>query len=256
MRMQGKRAVVTAGASGMGRAGARLFAQNGASVAVVDVNAEATAEVVAGIEAEGGKATGIVADLSRPEECRRIIAEAAEALGGIDALWSHAGTPGPTEVEGIDLEQYDFSVALNLTSALVCAGEVAPHMRAAGGGAILFTSSVGGLVGSMMSPVYSAVKFGIVGFTQSLAQRFAADRIRVNAVCPGPVETPMLPFFMNRNVDEAGKEANLARIMAAVPLGRLAQPEEIAHAALWLLSDDASYVTGVALPVDGGYVAR
>lgn len=256
MRMQGKRAVVTAGASGMGRAGARLFAQNGASVAVVDVNAEATAEVVAGIEAEGGKATGIVADLSRPEECRRIIAEAAEALGGIDTLWSHAGTPGPTEVEGIDLEQYGFSVALNLTSALVCAGEVAPHMRAAGGGAILFTSSVGGLVGSMMSPVYSAVKFGIVGFTQSLAQRFAADRIRVNAVCPGPVETPMLPFFMNRNVDEAGKEANLARIMAAVPLGRLAQPEEIAHAALWLLSDDASYVTGVALPVDGGYVAR
>ncbi len=256
MRMQGKRAIVTAGASGMGRAGCILFAQQGATVAVVDVHAERTAAAVAEVTAAGGRAQGFVADLSRPEECRRVIAEAAAWLGGIDVLWAHAGSPGPVAVEGIDIGEFNAAVALNLTSALVCAGEAAPHMRQAGGGAVLFTSSVAGLVGSTFSPVYSALKFGLVGFTQSLAQRFAADRIRVNAVCPGPVDTPMLPAFMGRNVDAAGQAANQARIVAAVPLGRLAQPEEIAHAALWLLSDDASYVTGVALPVDGGYVAR
>lgn len=256
MRMQGKRAIVTAGASGMGRAGCILFAQQGATVAVVDINAERIEAVVAEVLGAGGKARGFVADLSKPEQCRRVIAEAVEWMGGVDVLWAHAGSPGPVAVEGIDMQEFDFAVALNLSSALICAGEVAPRMRQAGGGSVLFTSSVAGLVGSTLSPVYSALKFGLVGFTQSLAQRFAVDRIRVNAVCPGPVDTPMLPAFMGRNVDEAGQQANQARIVAAVPLGRLAQPEEVAHAALWLLSDDASYVTGVALPVDGGYVAR
>ncbi|MFT3721676.1 SDR family NAD(P)-dependent oxidoreductase [Pseudorhodoferax sp.] len=256
MRMQGKRAIVTAGASGMGRAGCMLFAQQGATVAVVDISAERTAAVVGEVTGAGGRAKGFVADLSKPGECRRVMAEAAAWMEGVDVLWAHAGSPGPVAVEGIDIQDFDAAVALNLTSALVCAGEAAPHMRTAGGGAMLFTSSVAGLVGSTFSPVYSALKFGLVGFTQSLAQRFAADGIRVNAVCPGPVDTPMLPAFMGRNVDEAGQAANQARIVAAVPLGRLAQPHEIAHAALWLLSDDASYVTGVALPVDGGYVAR
>lgn len=255
-RMQGKRAVITAAASGMGRAGSLLFAQQGASVAIVDIDAARMSAVVEEVIAAGGCAKGFAADLSRPEEARRVIAESAAWMGGIDVLWAHAGSPGPVAVEGIDIGEFDSAVALNLTCALVCAGEAAGHMRQAGGGAMLFTSSVAGLVGSTFSPVYSALKFGLVGFTQSLAQRFAADRIRVNAVCPGPVDTPMLPAFMGRDVDAAGKAANQARIVAAVPLGRLAQPEEVAHAALWLLSDDASYVTGVALPVDGGYVAR
>ncbi|MDR5654856.1 SDR family NAD(P)-dependent oxidoreductase [Ruixingdingia sedimenti] len=254
--MKGKLAIVTAAASGMGRAGCVLFAEQGATVAVVDIDAARTQAVVDEITAAGGKAKGFVADLSKAEECTRVIDEAAAWLGGLDVLWAHAGTPGPSQYEGMDMGEYDFALDLNLTSAVACSAAAGPHIRKRGGGAILFTSSVGGLVGSMMSPVYSMAKFGIVGLTMSLAQRYAPDGIRVNAVCPGPVETAMLPHFFGRKGDEDKMEENRKRLMAVVPLGRTAQPVEIAHAAMWLLSDDASYVTGVALPVDGGYVCR
>ncbi|WP_026155452.1 SDR family NAD(P)-dependent oxidoreductase [Paracoccus sp. N5] len=256
MRLQDKRVVVTAAASGMGRAGCLLFAQEGATVAVVDIDPARTEQVVAEVIAQGGKARGFVADLSSAEACKHVIAECAEWLGGIDLLWAHAGSPGPSAVEGVDIAAFDFAVALNLTSALICAGEVADHMRRAGGGAILFTASVAGLRGSPLSPVYSALKFGVVGFTKSLARRYARDGIRVNVVCPGAVDTPMLPAFLDRDGnDDELRAANQARLVANVPMGRVARPEEIAHAALWLLSDDASFVNGVALPVDGGYAA-
>ena len=135
-------------------------------------------------------------------------------------------------------------------------GAAIPHMRSRGGGSVVFTASVSGLVGSMFSPIYSAAKFAVVGLTKSFALAFAKDGVRVNVVCPGLAETPMKSGFTSRSGNPVEAEANEARLLANVPMGRLCRAEEAAQAALWLASDDASFVTGVALPVDGGFTAR
>jgi NAD(P)-dependent dehydrogenase (short-subunit alcohol dehydrogenase family) len=256
MRLGGKLAVITAAASGMGRAGAELFLREGAKVAAIDINADALADLANSMKGKGAPIETIQADLSKPEEVRRSINDAAGKLGGIDILWAHAGTPGPGGIENIDLPQYEKAMSLNVTSATLAAGEVIGHMRKRGGGSIVFTSSVSGLVGSMFSPIYSAAKFAVVGLTKSLAIRFAADRVRVNVVCPGLADTPMKIGFTGRSGDAAEAAANEARLLATVPMGRLCKAEEAAQAVLWLASDDASFVTGVALPVDGGFTAR
>ncbi|SMH37233.1 SDR family NAD(P)-dependent oxidoreductase [Azospirillum agricola] len=253
MRLKGKLAVITAAASGMGKAGVELFVREGATVAAVDINEGALNDLAATL---GSAVIPVVADLSTVDGVKASIAAAAERLGGIDVMWAHAGIPGPASVEDMDLDQYHLAIALNLTSAVVAAGEVARHMRARGGGSLIFTASVSGLVGSMFSPVYSAAKFGVVGLTKSLAQRFAPDGIRVNVVCPGPIDTPMLPGFVARGDDTAQAAENERKLLGAVPLGRVGKPSEVAHAGLWLASDDSSYVTGVALPVDGGFLSR
>ena len=246
MRLQGKLTVITAAASGMGRAGVELFAREGASVAAVDINADALNAIVKNTSGKGGKVVPIVSDLSTTDGARASVNAAAAALGGIDVMWAHAGTPGPAAVEGLDLVEYEKAMALNVTSAVLAAGEVVQHMRRRGGGSLIFTASVSGLVGSMFSPVYSAGKFAIVGLTKSLAQRFAADRVRVNVICPGPIDTPMLPGFLGRSDDKAKLAENEKKLLSAVPLGRVGRPEEVAHAALWLASDDASRVGGSA----------
>jgi NAD(P)-dependent dehydrogenase (short-subunit alcohol dehydrogenase family) len=256
MRLANKLAVVTAAASGMGRAGVELFAREGARVVAIDVNADALARLSTDMKASGHEIGTIQADLSRPDEARRSVNDAAALLGGMDVLWAHAGTPGPAGVEDLDLAAYEMAMALNVTSATLAAGEVIKHMRKRGGGSLVFTASVSGLVGSMFSPVYSAGKFAVVGLTKSLAQRFAADGVRVNVVCPGLADTPMKTGFTGRSGDPAEAAANQARLLASVPMGRLCKAEEVAHAVLWLASDDASFVTGVALPVDGGFTAR
>ncbi len=256
MRLADKLAVITAAASGMGRAGVELFLREGARVAAVDVNAEGLARLAADMKANGHEVVTITADLSRPEQMRSSINDAAAALGGIDILWAHAGIPGPGGIENLDLAAYDQALALNVTSATLAAGEVIGHMRQRGAGSIVFTASVSGLVGSMFSPIYSAAKFAVVGLTKSLALRFAADNVRVNVVCPGLADTPMKVGFTGRSGDPAEAAANEARMMTLVPMGRPCRAEEAAHAVLWLASDDASFVTGVALPVDGGFTAR
>lgn len=256
MRLDNKLAVVTAAASGMGRAGVELFLREGARVAAIDVNAAALAKLAEDMKARGHTVDTVVADLSQPEQMRSSINEAAARLGGIDILWAHAGIPGPGGIENLDLAEYDRAINLNVTSAALAAGEVVGHMRQRGGGSLIFTASVSGLVGSMFSPVYSACKFAVVGLTKSLAQRFAADNVRVNVVCPGLADTPMAIGFTGRSGDPAEAAANEKKLLANVPLGRLCKPEEAAHAVLWLASDDASFVTGVALPVDGGFTAR
>ncbi len=256
MRLANKLAVVTAAASGMGRAGVDLFLREGARVAAVDVNAEGLAVLAADMKAKGHDIVTIVADLSKPAQMRSSINDAAAALGGIDILWAHAGIPGPGGIEDLDLPAYDQAIALNVTSAALAAGEVIGHMRKRGAGSIIFTASVSGLVGSMFSPVYSAAKFAVVGLTKSLALRFAPDNVRVNVVCPGLADTPMKMGFTGRSGDPAEAAANEAKMMTLVPMGRPCKAEEAAHAVLWLASDDASFVTGVALPVDGGFTAR
>lgn len=254
MRLNNKLAIVTAAASGMGRAGVERFVREGARVAAVDISADALDALVA--EFGRDSVIPIVADLSTPEGARSSIDQAVAALGGADILWAHAGMPGPASVENLDLAAYDKAMALNVTSATLAAGQVARHMRARGGGAIIFTSSISGLVGSMMSPIYSAAKWAVVGLTKSLALALAGDNIRVNVVCPGLADTPMKVGFTGRTGDPAEAAANEARIVSAVPMGRLVKPGEVADAVLWLASDEASFVTGVALPVDGGFTAR
>ena len=260
MRLAGKIGIVTAAASGMGRAGALRFAREGAQVAVVDVNAEGVQRVVGEIAAAGGIAHGIAADLTKDEDSRRIVWDTVSRFKGLDFVWNHVGHPGPAAIEGIDMGAFDLAVALNLRTVLITTEAAIPEMRARGGGSFLFTGSTSGLVGSGYSPVYSMVKFGVVGFVKSLALRLAPDKIRVNAVCPGPTDTPMLRVFVARpdQKSTAGmdpEELVRKRAHGSVPLGRTGRPEEIANAALFLLSEEASFITGVALPVDGGVTA-
>ena len=186
--------------------------------------------------------------------------ETARTFGGLDFVWNHVGHPGPAAVEGIDLGAFDLAVELNLRTVLITTEAAIPAIRARGGGSLLFTASTSGLVGSGFSPVYSMCKFGVVGFVKSLALRLASEKIRVNAVCPGPIDTPMLRVFVARpdqksTAGQDPEELVRKRAHGSVPLGRTGRPEEIANAALFLLSDEASFVTGVALPVDGGVTA-
>ncbi|NYT63832.1 SDR family oxidoreductase [Alcaligenaceae bacterium] len=256
MRLANKLAVITAAASGMGRAGVELFAREGAQVVAVDVNQEALGVLVNDMSAKGFSIKTVVADLSTIEGAKNSINQAAELMGGIDILWAHAGTPGPEGVENLDLQGYQKSIALNVDSAVISAGEVIKHMRQRGGGSLVFTASISGIVGSRFSPTYSAAKFAVVGLAKSLAQTFAPDNVRVNVVCPGLTDTPMAIQFTSRKGDKAEAEANEKALLSAVPLGRLCQPQEVAHAALWLASDDSSFVTGVELPIDGGFTCR
>ncbi len=261
MRLTNKIGLVTAAGSGMGRAGTIRFAREGAAVGVVDLDQAAVNAVVAEIEAAGGQALGITCDLRDDNNARRIVKETANKFGGLDFVWNHVGHPGPAAIEGIDMADYELAMDLNVRSVLVTTEAALPELRArgGGGGSILFTASVSGLKGSPYSPVYAAAKFGVVGMVRSMAGRYATDKIRVNAVCPGITDTPMGRVFVARHDQQstqgADKEAILATVSASTPMGRAATPTDVANAALFLLSDEAEYVSGVALPVDGGWIA-
>jgi len=255
-RLKGKRAIVTGAASGIGRAGALLFASEGASVVAVDRDRQGLDALVAEIGAAGGHVHALAADLTQAEQTQGMVHDAAQWLGGLDVFWGNAGMNGPTEFEQPDLDLYDTTVALNLTSTVLACAAAAPLMRTNAGGSIVLTASTSGLVGSIQSPVYSVTKFGVIGLAKSLALKYGAENIRVNAVCPGPIETPLLlEAFANRKGLTHGGSFK-EQMMASVPMSRVGRPSEIAEAALWLASDASSYVTGVALPVDGGLTAR
>jgi NAD(P)-dependent dehydrogenase (short-subunit alcohol dehydrogenase family) len=256
MRLQDKKALITAAASGMGAAGVQLFAREGAKVAALDRDQAALQKVVDEAIAAGGEARGFLVDLLDRQATIDTLREAVEWLGGIDILWNHAGLPAPMDMENFDFAEYERSANLNLTAAVTVSSAILPHMVAAGGGSIIFTSSVSGLVGSAQSPLYSALKAGVVGLTKGIAVRYAAQNIRVNALCPGPVSTPMLHNDFLTGDARFSKEEGLNRILANVPMGRMGEAIEIAQAALWLASDESSFVTGVALPIDGGLTAR
>ena len=259
MRLANKIGLVTAAASGMGRAGAIRFAAEGAAVGVVDINAHGVDEVVTTIRKAGGKAIGLVGDLRKDDFSRDIVKETVKAFGGLDFAWCHAGHPGPAEIEHVDMELWDIAVDLNLRTALTTTAAAIPEMRKRGKGSLLYTSSTSGLRGSPHSPVYSAMKFGIIGFMRSLSGRYAKEQIRANVICPGGVDTPMLRPFLARPDDKAkaGRDMNdlLADRAKRAPMGRTSDPAEIANMALFLVSDEASYVSGTAIPVDGAMVA-
>jgi NAD(P)-dependent dehydrogenase (short-subunit alcohol dehydrogenase family) len=257
MDMKNKIALVTAGASGAGRAGAFILAREGAAVAVVDQNEAGVKAVADEIRKGGGRALALAGDLRDDGFSREIVAATVKEFGRLDSLWNHLGTPGPSVID--DLDGWDFSIDLNLRSQLITTHASLGHMTAQKSGSILFTASTSGLTGSPWSPTYSAAKAGVIGLARSLAKRHAKDGIRVNAICPGAIDTPMLRVFVNRpdqpGHNEADPEALIKAAVTRNPMGRAARPEEIAEAAVFLLSDKASFVTGIAMPVDGGTLA-
>lgn len=256
MELDGWKILITGAGSGIGRAGAELFAREGAHVAVMDSDLSRAAEAADAIVARGGHALAIGGDLAETGVSEHVVAEAAAALGGLDTLWCNAGIMGPTEIEDIDPDRYEAAVAINMTSPILSCAAALPHLRRSRHGTIVITASTSGLVGAMSGAVYTATKFAVVGYVKSLAQRVAPEAIRVNAVCPGPVLTPLMQRMLDGGSSSMTGDEYRARVLAGVPLNRFAQPEEIAEAALWLASPRSSFVTGIALPVDGGYTCR
>ena len=259
MRLEGKIGIVTAAASGMGRAGALRFAREGAAIGVVDIDQAGVDAVVGQITGSGGRALGLVGDLREDEFAGGIVRRTANAFGGLDFVWNHVGHPGPASIEGIEMADFEIAIDLNLRTVLVTTEAAIPEIRVRGGGSLLYTASTSGIQGSAFSPVYSMAKFGVVGFVRSLAKRLAPEKIRVNAICPGPIDTPMLRVFVARPDQQRtvgqDKEALVAQRGRQNPMGRTGKPEEIANAALFLISDEASFVSGAALPVDGAATA-
>lgn len=256
MRLANKIGIVTAAGSGMGRSGAHRFAKEGACVAVVDRDHDAANAVAAEIGNANGRAIALVGDLTDDGFCAEIVEKTASEYGGLDFIWNHVGHPGPSAVEGIDMKDYELAMDLNMRSVLVTTVASIPHLRARGGGSLLYTSSVAGIQGSQFSPVYSAAKFAVVGFVRAMAKRYAKEGVRVNAICPGTVNTPMLRTFLARPDSQVSPDQDVEDLVrqrgGANPIGRAADPDEIASAALFFVSEDSSFVTGAVLPVDGG----
>jgi NAD(P)-dependent dehydrogenase (short-subunit alcohol dehydrogenase family) len=251
MSMQDRVALVTGGSAGIGRATALAFARKGARVVIADVLADQGEQVVKEIEAAGGDAFFVATDVADASQVARMVEETVGRFGRLDCAFNNAGiegTPAPT-VE-CATENWDRTIAVNLTGVWRCMQAEIPHMLAAGRGAIVNNSSVAGLVGFAGIPAYVASKHGVVGLTKTAALEYATQGIRVNAVCPGVIATEMITRFTHSDPDA------LAELTSTEPVGRLGTPDEIADAVVWLCSDEASFVTGQALAVDGGFVAR
>lgn len=250
-----KVALVTGGGSGIGRASAATFAREGASVVVADVDVEGGEETVRRIAAGGGSATFIAADISDPSQVATLVERGVETYGRLDCALNNAGVQGDLDktVE-CSQENWDRTLAINLTGVWLCMKHEIPRMLEAGGGAIVNTASNFGLVGSIGMPAYSASKHGVVGLTKTAALEYAKSGIRVNAVCPGPVQTPLVEKILRAQPDQADKI--IASIRTREPVGRFGKPEEIAEAVVWLCSDAAAFVTGIAMSVDGGFVTQ
>jgi NAD(P)-dependent dehydrogenase (short-subunit alcohol dehydrogenase family) len=248
-RLAGKRAVVTGAASGIGRAIAARFAQEGARAVVLDVDGPALADLEAGLDGVEGHATVDVTDGAAVTEAIRA---AADVLGGLDVVVNNAGIPMVGTVRDLTDDAWDRALDVDLKSVFLVSRAAWPHLEAAGGGVIVNTASIAGLVGTPGQAAYATAKAGVVMLTKSMALDGAAAGIRVNAVCPGFVATPMLERWLAGQEDPAQARA---AVEAMHPLGRLGEPRDIADAFVYLASDEARWVTGTTLSVDGGFGA-
>lgn len=252
MKLQGKVAIITGAASGIGRASAIAFAREGASVVIADKNAEAGQKTAAEIRAEGLSAVSISVDVASEASIERMIAETVTHYGRIDILFNNAGVVMVKPLESMTEQEWDRVMAINVKGAFLAIKHAVPHIRKAGGGAILNTGSIGSFTGQLGTPVYSASKGAIALLTKALALDYGRDRIRVNCICPGITDTPMLREHMGNG--EAGEAAIRTRL-ARVPTGEILTPEDIARAALYLVSDDSRGITGILHVIDGGLIA-
>lgn len=247
----GKVAIITGAGSGIGRASALAFAREGAKVVVADMVIEGGEETVSLIKQSGGEALFVKTDVSKATEVEALVQRAVAAYGRLDCAYNNAGIEGAgaTTAEYPE-EMWDRVLAINLTGVWLCLKYEIAQMLKQGGGAIVNTASTAGLVGYPRGSAYVASKHGVVGLTKTAALEYAKAGIRVNAVCPGAIDTPM----MGRITDHRPQRA--ARMAAAEPVGRMGNPTEIAEAVVWLCSDAASFVTGHAMAVDGGMTAQ
>jgi NAD(P)-dependent dehydrogenase (short-subunit alcohol dehydrogenase family) len=246
----GKAVLVTGGAGGIGRAAALAFARAGARVAVSDVNAAGGEETIGLITQAGGEAIFVKADVSREAEVEALVAKTVAAFGRLDCAFNNAGIEEESKpLADCDEALFDRIMAVNVKGAWLCMKHEIRQMLKQGGGAIVNTASVAGLVGAPLQPVYAASKHAVVGMTRTAAAEYGKAGIRINSVCPGVIRTPMLERALER---EPRREKNIVKVH---PIGRIGEADEIAGAVLWLGSEAASFVTGHQLAVDGGLTA-
>ncbi len=245
--MQGKTAIITGGGSGFGRETALLLAEQGVNLTIVDVSKENGEGTVQLCEAKGAAAIFVQADVSKVEDVKRYVAETVERFGKIDLFFNNAGISGSgvRTLECSD-EEFEQIVDVNLKGAFYGLKYVGNEMLKTGGGAIVNTASLGGVVGMPTLGAYSATKHGVIGLTKTIAGEYGRDHIRINAIAPGTNETPMVKAFPEEAIEAMAE---------AIPMGRLGQPHEVAEVVAFLLSDQASYIHGAVISIDGGSAA-
>lgn len=251
MRLKDKVALITGAGSGIGRETALLFAQEGASVVVVDINDEGGHETVRLVKGQGGQATYVHADVSKAADCEKMVGVAEETYGRLNVLFNNAGISHINDDDAIATDEavWDLTMAINLKGVFLGCKYGIPALRRAGGGSIINTASFVALLGAATPQIaYTASKGGVLSMTRELAVIHARENIRVNALCPGPLQTELLMKYLDT-------EAKRQRRLVHIPMGRFGQAKEIAQAALYLASDESSFVTGTAFTVDGGITA-
>lgn len=254
MRLENKVAIVTGAGSGIGRATAILFAKEGAKVVVAEINREPGQGTAEQIKKTGGDATFLQVDVSRSADIEKMVQTAVSTYGKLDIIVNNAGAAGDVWDKTTE-EDWHRLIDINLTSVFLGCRYAIPEMKKQGGGCIVNIASIAGIIGVPTLVAYCATKGGVVLLSKSLAKMLGRDNIRVNCICPGPTETGLtLAFLGHPATAEEEREKRMARL-ASIPLGRWAQPEEIASTILFLVSDEASFVTGVTFPVDGGCTA-
>lgn len=250
--LEDKVILITGGGSGIGAATAEICAREGARLAVADFNETNGQKVADSINVGGGNAIFVRSDVSQEADVEAMVAETIRSLGSLDGAFNNAGIGGSLDgLTEMSADNWERVLAVNLTGVWLCMKHEIPRMTEAGGGSIVNTASIAGLVGTQLSIAYSASKFGVVGMTRSAAKGYGLQGVRVNAVCPGVIETPLAteqsPLFDDPELREV--------VTARHALGRYGQPGEVGEMVAWLLSDAASFVSGAAMPVDAGYVA-
>jgi NAD(P)-dependent dehydrogenase (short-subunit alcohol dehydrogenase family) len=251
MNLNGKVVLVTGGASGIGRASAVAFARRGAKVAIADIDGRGGEETLGMIHQAGGEAFFAGCDVSTVSDVKAVVDRTVAKYGRLDCAANIAAIEGsPKRIDQVPDEEFDRIIQINLRGVWLCMKyEIIQMLTQGSGGAIVNLASAAGLVGSVRSPAYGASKHGVVGLTKSVALQLAKEKIRINAVCPGGIMTPMTERIATAS---GGTQAQLG---ANHPIGRMGLPEEIAATVLWLCSDEASFITGTAVPVDGGITA-
>lgn len=247
MRFKEKSVIVTGGASGIGRAIAEQFAQEGATVVVADINRESTQDTVEAISARGGRALPVNVDVSDPKSVQEMVDTTVDANGGLDVIVNSAAVPSVSKIIDISFETWNKVLNINLTGTFLCAQAAARCMVDAGGGRIINLASVNGQRAITGRGAYTAAKGGIIMLTRIMAAELGPENITVNAIAPGPVDTPMVKEMHTASTREAWYRA--------LPIKRYAKPQEVAYATLFLASDGARYITGHVLNVDGGFDA-
>ena len=250
-RLDGKVALITGAGHGQGAAGARLFASEGAAVAVADVNAENAESVAKEIVAAGWRAIAIAADVSNAAMVEAMVARTVEEFGGLHILYNNAGVMFPGAVSDYDVDRWNLQWSVNVTGPFLCSKFAIPHLKK-DGGVIVNTASTAGLVGEQGNATYCATKGAVVNFTRALALDLARDGVRVNCICPGWIETGFNDPFIE---ELGGEEVVIASLDAYVPMNRQGRAEEIAEVALFLASGASSLMTGAIVPVDAGLTA-